>query len=125
VVGVAQLVELLVVVQAVGGSNPLAHPKESPASAGFSLLTRHRRTAPAVEHVQRLNAEPGADASRSQGYSHWALEVEDLDQTFAALSGVGAEPVSPPAPAVQPGARFAYLRDPEGNLLELIQPQAT
>ena len=30
-VGVAQLVELLVVVQAVGGSSPLAHPLEVPA----------------------------------------------------------------------------------------------
>jgi catechol 2,3-dioxygenase-like lactoylglutathione lyase family enzyme len=65
------------------------------------------------------------EAARTQGFSHWALEVEDLDQTFAALSAMGAQPVSPPAPAVQPGARFAYVRDPEGNLLELIQPQAT
>jgi catechol 2,3-dioxygenase-like lactoylglutathione lyase family enzyme len=64
------------------------------------------------------------EAALTRGYSHWALEVEDLDQTFAALSAVGAEPVSPPAPAVQPGARFAYVRDPEGNLLELIQPQS-
>ncbi len=30
-VGVAQLVELLVVVQAVGGSSPLAHPQRSRA----------------------------------------------------------------------------------------------
>jgi catechol 2,3-dioxygenase-like lactoylglutathione lyase family enzyme len=65
------------------------------------------------------------EAALTQGYGHWALEVEDLDQTFAALSALGAEPVSPPAPAVQPGARFAYVQDPEGNLLELIQPQAT
>jgi catechol 2,3-dioxygenase-like lactoylglutathione lyase family enzyme len=65
------------------------------------------------------------EAALTRGYGHWALEVEDLDQTFAGLSAAGAEPVSPPAPAVQPGARFAYVRDPEGNLLELIQPQAT
>ena len=64
------------------------------------------------------------EAALTRGYGHWALQVEDLDQTFAALSALGAEPVSPPAPAVQPGARFAYVRDPEGNLLELIQPQA-
>jgi len=24
--------------------------------------------------------------------------------------------------AVAPGARFAYVKDPEGNLIELIQP---
>jgi catechol 2,3-dioxygenase-like lactoylglutathione lyase family enzyme len=62
------------------------------------------------------------EAALTQGYGHWALEVDDLDQVFEALSAAGAESVSPPAPAVQPGARFACLRDPEGNLLELIQP---
>src|SRR3984893_12075357 len=51
------------------------------------------------------------EAALTRGYGHWALEVEDLDQTFAALSALGAEPVSPPAPAVQPGARFAYVLD--------------
>src|ERR1700732_224138 len=65
------------------------------------------------------------EAALTRGYGHWALEVEDLDQTVATLSAVGAEPVSAPAPPVRPGARFAYVRDPEGNLLELIQPQAT
>ncbi|WP_436975816.1 VOC family protein [Nonomuraea angiospora] len=30
----------------------------------------------------------------------------------------------PPADAVQPGARFAYVKDPEDNLIELIQPPA-
>jgi catechol 2,3-dioxygenase-like lactoylglutathione lyase family enzyme len=64
------------------------------------------------------------ETTLNQGFAHWALEVEDLDQGFAALSAAGAQEVSPPAPAVQPGARFAYVRDPEGNLLELIQPPA-
>jgi catechol 2,3-dioxygenase-like lactoylglutathione lyase family enzyme len=62
------------------------------------------------------------EAALTQGFGHWALEVQDLDAVFGALSAAGAEPVSAPAPAVQPGARFAYVRDPEGNLLELIQP---
>jgi hypothetical protein len=62
------------------------------------------------------------DTSRSQGYGHWALEIDDLDQAFAELLAAGAQSVSAPAPAVQPGARFAYVKDPEGNLLELIQP---
>ena len=37
-VGVAQLVELLVVVQAVAGSSPVAHPPEVPAIRRFSRL---------------------------------------------------------------------------------------
>jgi catechol 2,3-dioxygenase-like lactoylglutathione lyase family enzyme len=64
------------------------------------------------------------ETALSQGYGHWALEVEDLDQTFSAVSTAGAQWVSPPAAALQPGARFAFVRDPEGNLLELIQPAA-
>lgn len=62
------------------------------------------------------------DAAQTQGYGHWAVEVDDLDAAFALLSASPGEAVSPPGPAVQPGARFAYVKDPEGNLLELIQP---
>jgi catechol 2,3-dioxygenase-like lactoylglutathione lyase family enzyme len=62
------------------------------------------------------------DAAQTQGYGHWALEVDDLDTAFALLSAAPGQAVSPPGPAVQPGARFAYVKDPGGNLLELIQP---
>jgi catechol 2,3-dioxygenase-like lactoylglutathione lyase family enzyme len=64
------------------------------------------------------------DTVRAQGYGHWALEVDDLDAAFAQLTGHGAAAVSPPAAAVQPGAKFAYVKDPEGNLIELVQPPA-
>jgi catechol 2,3-dioxygenase-like lactoylglutathione lyase family enzyme len=62
------------------------------------------------------------DTLRGQGYGHWALEVDDLDSAYERLNGLGAQPVWPPADAVRPGARFAYVKDPEGNLVELIQP---
>jgi catechol 2,3-dioxygenase-like lactoylglutathione lyase family enzyme len=61
------------------------------------------------------------DILRAQGYGHWALEVDDLDATYTHLTGAGAQPVWPPADAVQPDARFGYVKDPEGNLIELIQ----
>ncbi|MFG1711294.1 VOC family protein [Nonomuraea sp. M3C6] len=64
------------------------------------------------------------DTVRAQGYGHWALEVDDLDAAFGHLTRSGAEPIWPPGDAVQPGARFAYVKDPEGNLIELIQPAA-
>jgi predicted enzyme related to lactoylglutathione lyase len=38
------------------------------------------------------------------------------------MLGAGASEVSAPAPAARAGARFVYVKDPEGNLLELIQP---
>ena len=62
------------------------------------------------------------DMTRSQGYGHWAVDVDDLDAAFRWLLDAGATEVWPPADAVAPGARFAYVKDPEGNLIELIQP---
>ncbi|MCU1481533.1 MAG: glyoxalase [Subtercola sp.] len=64
------------------------------------------------------------DGAAVQGYFHWALQVDSLADAFASLIAAGAKEVSPPAEAVRPGARFAYVKDPEGNLLELIQPAA-
>jgi hypothetical protein len=61
----------------------------------IELIEREGSTA------QRFN-DP-LEAALTRGYGRWALEVEDLDQTFAALSGVGAEPVSPPAPEDRQG----------------------
>jgi catechol 2,3-dioxygenase-like lactoylglutathione lyase family enzyme len=62
------------------------------------------------------------DMTRSQGYGHWAVDVDDLAAAFAWLLDAGATEVWAPAGAVAPGARFAYVKDPEGNLIELIQP---
>jgi len=64
------------------------------------------------------------EGAGTQGYFHWAVQVDDLTTVFDHVLGAGATVVSPPADAVQPGARFAYVHDPEGNLLELIQPAA-
>jgi catechol 2,3-dioxygenase-like lactoylglutathione lyase family enzyme len=90
----------------------------SASGLGLELIERARS--------RRAGAFADAlDASLSQGYGHWALEVDDLDRAFAGLLAAGARRVSAPAPAVEPGARFAYVKDPEGNLIELIQPPLT
>jgi catechol 2,3-dioxygenase-like lactoylglutathione lyase family enzyme len=62
------------------------------------------------------------DAASTLGFGHWAVSVRDLDAAYAAIVAAGGSAVWPPADAVQPGARFAYVKDPEGNLIELIQP---
>ncbi|HWH12483.1 MAG TPA: VOC family protein [Solirubrobacteraceae bacterium] len=67
------------------------------------------------------SADNPLEAARTQTYGHLALEVDDLDAAFSELTAAGAHPVSPPAPGASPGTRFAYVQDPEGNLLELIQ----
>jgi glyoxylase I family protein len=56
------------------------------------------------------------------GYKHLAFEVPDLDAALAALHANGLEhdPIHP-IPNVAPGARIAFFRDPEGNIVELME----
>ncbi|OAQ74101.1 glyoxalase-like domain-containing protein [Pochonia chlamydosporia 170] len=63
------------------------------------------------------------DGSRYQGYFHWALRVADMDESFTYLTkeGTGARGVVSPSPNVSGGGRYAYVADPEGNLIELIE----
>jgi catechol 2,3-dioxygenase-like lactoylglutathione lyase family enzyme len=80
-----------------------------------------------IELIERGGSTPQEfsdpfDGAAIQGYFHWALDVDDLDTVFARMLGAGATEVSAPAAAARAGARFAYVKDPEGNLLELIQP---
>ncbi|MEU2873826.1 VOC family protein [Streptomyces olivoreticuli] len=80
-----------------------------------------------VEFVERSGSSPAAyaepfAATAVQTFTHLALQVPDPDAEFARLAGdCGAAPVSPPAPGVREGVRYAYVADPEGNLLELIE----
>jgi catechol 2,3-dioxygenase-like lactoylglutathione lyase family enzyme len=62
------------------------------------------------------------DAASTLGFGHWAVSVRDVDSAFVAIVEAGGVGVWPPAAAVRSGARFAYVKDPEGNLIELIQP---
>ncbi len=80
-----------------------------------------------IELIERGGSSPqeftdAFDAAGTQGYFHWALYVDHLDEAFARILEAGAAEVSAPAPAARAGARFAYVKDPEGNLLELIEP---
>lgn len=80
-----------------------------------------------VEFVERSGSSPAAPAdafaaTAVQTFTHLALQVPDLDAEFARLTGeCRAAPVSPPAPGATGGMRYAYIADPEGNLLELIE----
>jgi catechol 2,3-dioxygenase-like lactoylglutathione lyase family enzyme len=66
--------------------------------------------------------EPGR-AIRAGGYGHWALAVEDLGAVHAELRSAGASEVWSPRPAPPPATGLmSYLTDPEGNLLELVEP---
>jgi lactoylglutathione lyase len=57
------------------------------------------------------------------GYNHIALAVADLDGTLAALAEQGIEPEKPPyRPGGRTtGSRIAFVRDPDGYRIELVE----
>ncbi len=80
----------------------------------------------ALELLQREGSVPGAryrtapESLLTQGFGHICLRVADVDRAFEELLAVGASPVMAPSPAPVPGVRMAYVADPEGNLIELL-----
>jgi catechol 2,3-dioxygenase-like lactoylglutathione lyase family enzyme len=71
-------------------------------------------------HAQDALAATVADLAPAGGdRSLIALRVDDVDQAVAELRERGANPTEPAA--LGDRIRAAYLRDPEGNLLELQQ----
>jgi catechol 2,3-dioxygenase-like lactoylglutathione lyase family enzyme len=67
--------------------------------------------------AHQLHLSPGAAPGTLQ---HFALEVEDLDESLADLASRGLA-VTPSDP-VDGAGRQAFLTDPTGNLIELNQP---
>jgi lactoylglutathione lyase len=55
------------------------------------------------------------------GYNHIALGIDDLDGTLARLAEKGIEPEKPPYRVREGGSRIAFVRDPDGYRIELIE----
>ena len=67
-----------------------------------------------------LQAANPVEAALTRGYGHVALDVPDVDAAYDALRAAGASERMSPRPSPEPGVRMAYVADPEGNLLELL-----
>jgi lactoylglutathione lyase len=55
------------------------------------------------------------------GYNHIAIAVSDLDAVLAELGTQGIEPERPPYSVREGGSRIAFVRDPDGYRIELIE----
>lgn len=87
------------------------------AEAGMSWA--HLRAAGfRIEFVQR----PGlsASASPATGIHHLALVVDDCEAATARLVAAGAEQVFAPAYFERHDMDWSFVRDPFGNILELV-----
>ena len=64
------------------------------------------------------------EALGTRGYGHFAVAAPDIDPVYAAALEAGAVGRVPPSPSPEPGVRFAFVSDPEGNLVELVEQPA-
>ena len=92
-------------------------------TAGYAqLITGTTRlalyTREAMSATLDLELEP--PARNAPGFEIGFL-VADVDAAFADIVAAGAEPVKPPMDRFW-GQRTAYLRDPDGHLIELVEP---
>ncbi len=84
-----------------------------------------------IELISRVGVQTGdrftgpADAALIAGHSHIAMQVDDLSAVHALLLGRGAIERMVPQQSPQPGWRMSFVADPEGNLIELVEPIGT
>jgi len=83
----------------------------------------------ALELLQYLEPEEAAyePGNAHPGNVHVCLHVEDMDAAHARALAAGARTVSPApieiAQGPRAGTKVAYVRDPDGVTLELLQPR--
>ena len=71
-----------------------------------------------------LQAANPVEAALTRGFGHVALDVPAVDPSYDTLLAAGATDRMSPRPSPEPGVRMAYVADPEGNLIELLDRTA-
>ena len=86
------------------------------------VMLRHGETFLELFDFRRPQRERGDDRSVAMpGYTHIAVITDDLDADYDRLLAAGVTFHCPPQDA--PGlCRATYARDPDGNIVELLQP---
>jgi predicted enzyme related to lactoylglutathione lyase len=67
-----------------------------------------------VQHLDRPCPAPGEAVV--------GLSVDDMDAVIDAATGAGGSVVTPPVDIPDHKLKIAYIADPEGHMLELLQP---
>lgn len=61
------------------------------------------------------------EALRYAGYTHLALQVDDIDQSVERVRGLGIDITEGPV-TFGDGSRSIFIRDPDRNVIEFSQP---
>jgi len=64
---------------------------------------------------------PDASPVEPGGFDHLAIQVDDLAETLATLTDRGLSPGAAELPGGPDGPRTAWLEDPDGYRIELVQ----
>jgi len=72
--------------------------------------------------VELQLSETAGDTEFEAGtlWDHLAIKVDDVDAAFERIEHFGA--VKEPADQPAAGARTAFIKDPDGHVIELIEP---
>lgn len=90
------------------------------------VMLIHPERGDRLELLHRPGSAPGLRAANppeavlTQGFGHLAFDVLGVDEHFDRLVGLGARSVMTPRPSPEPNVRMAFVADPEGNLVELL-----
>lgn len=84
---------------------------------GVILAVRPRDTG-----GQTQSKQPAAAAAAGSGSTQITFQVADLDVAFNEAKGRGAKVLA--APRTVDAGRMARVADPEGNIVELFEPEA-
>ena len=74
--------------------------------------------------AEGIRAGHPIEALSTRGYGHFALTAADIDPPFEAALRASGRAIVQPSSSPEPGVRFAFLADPEGNLIELVERSA-
>ena len=83
-------------------------------------------TGPTLVELLKFESPVSASAGRGKIYdpgpSHIALTVDDLDGCYRSLTAAKVRFNAPPQKSSNGRAKVTFCEDPEGNLIELVEP---
>ena len=78
-----------------------------------------------IEIIEFCKLAPGRDSAiravDRPGFSHVCFAVDDCKAEYERLRAAGMEFHAPPL-RMPSGARFTYGRDPDNNIVEIVEP---
>lgn len=75
--------------------------------------------------LRNFRASNVAEGAMNQGFGHLCYRVDDVAAMNALMLEHGATQIMPVQESPEPGVTMAYLADPEGNLIEIIDRKGT